>query len=161
MLNVTKFRIHLRYLLHYFILKRRASPTLDILIDALIKPVTQGKDIPKPLHVPPSRFRTVFLTRKIGMFRLASACAGMRLIYAFNRHTTTRHATFIRFSFFSMSKNLDIFLNMMQRKSIAVRKVWTGKKKLLFFGKLFLTCIIHKKIGLARHCGLDPQSHHI
>jgi hypothetical protein len=64
----------------------------------------QEKVIPKILHVPPSRFRT----KLIGMFRLAFACAGMRLIYAFYRHTTTRHATVIRFSFFSMSKNFNI-----------------------------------------------------
>jgi len=47
-------------LLHCFFYKRRASQTFDILTDALIKPVFQGKDIPKILHVPPSRFRTKF-----------------------------------------------------------------------------------------------------
>jgi hypothetical protein len=64
--------------LHCFFRKRRASKTLDIFRDALIKPVMQGKDIPKILHVPPSRFRRQVFPVKTGLFGFASACAGMR-----------------------------------------------------------------------------------
>ena len=51
-----------------------------------------GKDIPKTLHVPPSRFRTNFYS-KIGIFGFALACAGI-----------THHATIIRFSLFQYVK---------------------------------------------------------
>jgi len=92
-------------LLHYFFYKRRASQTLDILIDALIKPVIQEKDIPKILHVPPSRFRRQVLIRKNRLVQVRSRLCWHTLICAFNRNTTTRHDTVIRFSFFGMSKN--------------------------------------------------------
>ena len=46
-----------------------------------------------------------FLTRKNQHVRVRSRLCRYTLVHAFNRHTTTRHDTVIRFSFFNMSKN--------------------------------------------------------
>ena len=67
-------------LLHDFVNKRRASQTPDIYSDALIKPVIQGKIFRNLFTFHLHASAPYNLTRKFGMFRLASAYAGIRFI---------------------------------------------------------------------------------